>query len=244
VSSAESRPAFYALAPSGARDYWTLLHPPYTLWHLSYVVVGACLAPVVSGTRLGLVVGAFALAVGIGAHALDELNGRPLRTRIPDAVLIALAVLSIAGAAAIGILAATLYSPWLLAFVAAGVFLVVAYNIELFGGHIHTDLWFALAWGAFPVLTAYFTMAETLRWDAILAASFALLASLAQRSLSTVARGLRRRTTSVTGVIERTDGTREPITPERLLRAPETALRALSAAMVALAAAFILLRFA
>ena len=243
MSSAESRPAFYALAPSGARDYWTLLHPPYTLWHLSYVVVGACLAPVVTGTRLGLVVAAFALAVGIGAHALDELNGRPLGTRIPDSVLIALAVVSIAGAAAIGILAAVLYSLWLLAFVAAGVFLVVAYNVELFGGRIHSDLWFALAWGAFPVLTGYFTMAETLRWDAILAAVFALLTSLAQRSLSTVARGLRRRTTSVTGRIERTDGTREAITVETLLRAPETALRALSAAMVALAAAFILLRF-
>ena len=37
----EDRPAFYALAPGGWRDWWTLLHPPYTLWHLSYVALGA-----------------------------------------------------------------------------------------------------------------------------------------------------------------------------------------------------------
>ncbi len=47
-SLARSAPAFYALAPGGWRDYWTLLHPPYTVWHLSYVVIGASLAPEVN----------------------------------------------------------------------------------------------------------------------------------------------------------------------------------------------------
>ena len=237
-----ARPAFYALAPSGWRDYLTLLHPPYTLWHLSYPVLGACLAPRFSSARLGLVVGAFALAVGIGAHALDELHGRPLRTTIPARVLATLAALSIAGAAAIGIYAAFAYTLWLLASVAAGVVLVVAYNVELYGGRLHTDLWFALAWGGFPVLTGYFTEAERIRAEAILAALFAVLSSLAQRALSTQARSLRRRTRSVSGTIERADGTREPITVESLLAAPETALRALSAATIALAAALLVLR--
>jgi hypothetical protein len=240
--SAEARPAFYALARTGWRDYWTLLHPPYTLWHLSYAVLGACLAPHVDATRLGLVVGAFALAVGIGAHALDELHGRPLQTTIPGGVLAALAALSIAGATAIGVLAAVFYSLWLLAFVAAGVVLVVGYNVELFGGRLHTDLWFALAWGAFPVLTAYFAEAERIRVEAVLAAAFAVTLSLAQRSLSTTARGLRRRTRSVDGVIEHTDGRRERLTAESLLRAPEAALRALSASTVLLASALLVFR--
>jgi hypothetical protein len=242
--SSEARPAFYALAPSGWRDYWTLLHPPYTLWHLSYVALGACLAPRVDETRLALVAGAFALAVGVGAHALDELHGRPLGTRIPGRVLVGLAALSIGGAAAIGVLAAVWYSLWLLAFVAAGVALVVAYNAELFGGRLHTDLWFALAWGGFPVLTAYFTEAERIRLEAVLASAFAVCLSLAQRALSTSARALRRRTRSVEGTIERTDGTRSEITVESLLGAPETALRAVSAATVALAAALLVFRLA
>jgi hypothetical protein len=159
-------------------------------------------------------------------------------------VLVGLAALSIGGAAAIGVLAAVWYSLWLLAFVAAGVALVVAYNAELFGGRLHTDLWFALAWGGFPVLTAYFTEAERIRLEAVLASAFAVCLSLAQRALSTSARALRRRTRSVEGTIERTDGTRSEITVESLLGAPETALRAVSAATVALAAALLVFRLA
>src|SRR5207344_3398137 len=106
VSAPSARPSWYALETGGWRDYVTLLHPPYTAWHLSYVVIGGCLASVVSWQRLGAVVTAFALAVGVGAHALDELNGRPLQTKIPDGVLAALAGVSIAGACAIGIVGA------------------------------------------------------------------------------------------------------------------------------------------
>ena len=40
-----SRPAFYALPSGGWRDLVTILHPPYTLWHLSYVALGAAAAP-------------------------------------------------------------------------------------------------------------------------------------------------------------------------------------------------------
>ena len=100
------RPAFYALAPGGWRDWVTLLHPPYTAWHLSYVAIGAALAPSFDESRLLLTVAAFFLAVGIGAHALDELNGRPLGTRISDAALRGAAAASIGGAIAIGVYAA------------------------------------------------------------------------------------------------------------------------------------------
>ena len=62
-------------------------------------------------------------------------------------------------------------SLWLLVFVAAGGFIVCAYNLELFGGRFHSDLWFAVAWGSFPVLTAYFAAAERIRWEAILGAA-------------------------------------------------------------------------
>jgi len=96
--SAEVRPAFYALRSGGWRDYVTLLHPPYTLWHLSYVAIGAGLVPHMKWGLLGWTTLAFFLAMGIGAHALDEMQGRPLRTRIPDRILVALAVVSIAGA--------------------------------------------------------------------------------------------------------------------------------------------------
>lgn len=236
------RPAFYALERGGWRDYVTLLHPPYTLWHLSYVVIGAALAPTLPVGRLLWGLTAFFLALGVGAHALDELNGRPLRTAIPDRTLVALAAVSVAAAAAIGLGAAIAWTPLLLPFVAFGTFIVVAYNLELFGGRFHSDLWFSLAWGAFPVLTSYVGAAETIRPEALLAAAFAACLSLAQRRLSTQVRTIRRRSDRVSGVITFTDGHEEPITEASLLRAPEAALRALTGATVALALALLALR--
>lgn len=214
------RPAFYALAPGGWRDYVTLLHVPYTAWHLSYVVVGACLAPRVHWWTLGLTVLAFALAMGVGAHALDELNGRPLGTTIPSATLVALAVVSVAVAAAIGIGVALERTLWIVPLVAVGALLVPAYTLELLGGRVHTDLGFALSWGAFPTLTAYVAQTGEIRVGTVLAAIWATLLSLAQRRLSTQARHARRQ-------LSRAD----------LATAPETALRLLAASTVVAAAA-------
>ena len=181
----EARPAFYALAPGGWRDYVTLLHPPYTAWHLSYVVIGACLAPHLYERRLAAALVAFFLAMGISAHALDELNGRPLQTRIPEGVLVGLTVVPLAIAVGIGIAGALAFNGWLLVFVAVGLALVPVYNLELFGGAIHNNVGFALAWGAFPLLTGYFACAGTISWTALLAAAYATLTSYVQRVLST-----------------------------------------------------------
>jgi hypothetical protein len=238
----DARPAFYALAPGGWRDYVTLLHPPYTLWHLSYVVVGAALAPTFRAGILGLALLAFFLGMGVGAHALDELHGRPLETRIGRKTLIALAVVSLAGAALIGIGAALHTTLWLLAFVAAGAFIAVAYNLELVGGRFHGDLWFALAWGAFPVVTTYFAAAETIRVEAVFGGAFAALVSHAQRRLSTPVRLMRRRVSAVSGRIELADGTVLPVTRETFTQENERALRALAAGVIALAIALVLLR--
>lgn len=236
------RPAFYALRPGGWRDWVTLLHPPYTAWHLSYVVVGGTLAPAVSWTRLGLTVLAFFLAMGIGAHALDELSGRPLGTGIPGRMLGALAIVSIAAACAIGIAVAATFSLWILPLVAAGAFLVPAYNLELLGGRFHSDLWFALAWGAFPVITGYVACAGAIRVEAVPAAAWAAALSLAQRRLSTAARTARRRVAAVTGALELADGTSQPVTRELLAAAPEAALRLLALSAVVLAAALVAFR--
>ncbi|HET7571459.1 MAG TPA: hypothetical protein VFJ77_02185 [Gaiellaceae bacterium] len=238
----DARPAFYALRPGGWRDYVTLLHPPYTLWHLAYVALGAALAPRMDWALLGWTTLAFALALGVGAHALDELHGRPLATRIPDGVLVALAVASVAGACAIGIAVAASRTWWLLVFVVAGAFLVAAYNLELAGGAFHGDLWFAGAWGAFPALTAYFASARTLRGEALALAAFAFAASWAQRRLSTQVRLVRRRVDAVEGTATLRDGERLAVDADVLAAAPEAALKALAAAVVLLAAALLLAR--
>jgi hypothetical protein len=237
-----ARPAWYALAGGGWRDYVTLLHPPYTAWHLSYVVIGGCLAPVVAWDRLAAVVVAFALALGVGAHALDELTGRPLRTKIPDRVLVVLAAVSIAGAGAIGVVGAVTFAAWLALLIPVGIFLVLAYNLELAGGRFHSDLWFGLAWGGFPVLNGYAAVAGELRVVTVLAAAFAVLLSLAQRVLSSHVRYVRRRVVAVHGKLELANGDQEPLDAGRLTAAAETGLRLLTLATVVLAATLVALR--
>jgi hypothetical protein len=244
VATEARRPAFYALASGGWRDYVTLLHLPYTAWHLSYVTIGAALAPSLLLSRFLPTLAAFFLGLGIGAHALDELNGRPLRTRIPGTTLTSLAVVSLAGAVAIGIVGAVVDDGWIGAFVAVGVFAAVAYNLELFRGRFHGDGWFALFWGSFPLLTGYFAVAETIRGEAVAASVFAFALSLAQRRLSTPVRDLRRRVRQVSGTIERHDGTTETIDAETLIGPSERALQALTVATVALAVALVIMRLA
>ena len=237
-----ARPAYYAARPGGWRDWWTLLHPPYTAWHLSYVVIGAALAPRVQTSRLIASVLAFFLAVGLAAHALDELRGRPLRTRIPSPVLVAVVVAGLAGALALGVAGVYRVGWILIPFMVAGPVLVIAYNAELFDGTMHTDFGFAAAWGAFPVLTGYVAQAGTLAVAPVLAAVGAFALSAAQRQLSTPARNIRRRAIRVAGSITFADGRIAPISADSLLTPLERALRATSWAIVLLAAAMAVAR--
>jgi hypothetical protein len=243
----ERRPAFYALTPGGWHDLITILHPPYTAWHLSYVALGAAVAPEFHPVRLWAALGAFFLAVGIGAHALDELHGHPLETRLSDRTLVLAAGVALAGAVGIGVVGLFVVSVTLLPFILAGAFAVIAYNLELFGGRFHTDLWFAAAWGAFPALTGFWAMAlgihsagEAVAGIAVTGACFGL--SLAQRRLSTPARELRRRTLSLHGTQRLADGTTRELTAERLSAPLDGALRVTSASMVLLAVAAVAIR--
>jgi hypothetical protein len=185
---------------------------------------------------------AFFLAVGIGAHALDELRGRPLGTQIPSRALILLAAVSIVGAIGIGIAASVVLTPWLALFVLAGAWLVVAYNLELWSGRFHSDTWFALAWGGFPLICAYFAQAETVSAEALVATAFAVSLALAQRRLSTAVRHVRRRVRTVRGELELADGTTSSISARSLTEPSEQALRFLALAIVALAVALLVTR--
>lgn len=239
-------PAFYARPRFASRpvvrDWWTVLHPPYTLWHLSYVVVGSCLVDPVDASRLVVTLLAFFLAVGIGSHALDELLGRPLGTAIPSRTLKAAAVVGIGGAVGLGVVGISRVGLPLAAFILVGVTLAVGYNLELLDGRLHTDAVFAAAWGSFPVVTGYYAQHERLDLTAAAAAVFAFLLSRAQRQLSTPARTLRRKTIDVEGTIIGSDGDTIDINRARLLAPLEGALRALSWAMVCLAVTLVLAR--
>lgn len=221
----ETAAAYYASGRTGWRAWWTLLHWPYTLMHLSFVVLGAALAPTLSWVALGWTVLAFGLALGVGAHALDELAGRPLGTNISRGALVTVAVLALAGASLIGLYGVIEQDMHLIAWIPIGVFFAAAYNLEWFRGAFHNDTTFALMWGTFPVLVAHFAQVGSIGVAGFLGGAYAFAVSRVQRVLSTEARGLRRRTTNVEGVISYGEGGDRRLTRDGLLVVPETALR-------------------
>ena len=239
MTASGERSAFYSVGrgTGGLGDWVTLLLPPYTLWHLSYVAIGAAVMPDLVLWRLAGTLLAFFLAVGIGAHALDELHGRPLGTGISSGLLWTAAVVSITAAMVLGLV----YGGWkLLPFVIIGGVLVYAYNLELFGGVLHSDVWFAVAWGAFPALVGAYAQHWTLSLAAGVAAVAAFFLSLGQRALSTPARMLRRRVSQVAVQLSFTDGSEAELGRAELLEPIERALRYFVCATSAVAVAMVL----
>jgi hypothetical protein len=244
----EQRPAFYALRPGGWRDVITVLHPPYTAWNLANVCFGAAAAAQIHPDRFIATLAAFFLAVGISAHSLDELNGRPLKTELSDRTLIGLASVSLAGAIGIGVAGCIVVSATLIPFVLAGGFFVVAYNLELFGGRFHTAFWLAFAWAAFPALTSWWVNTlsfASLKVDvagALVAAGCFGLVSV-QRTLSTPVRRLRRKTLSISGEQRLDDGTVIPLTAAEISGPLDASLRGLSWAVVVLSIGLVVIRY-
>jgi hypothetical protein len=241
-SSSDPSPAFYASSAGGWRDWWTLLHPPYTLWNLSYVAIGSALAPRFSLWRLAETLAAFFLALGISAHALDELKDRPLRTQLSDRTLMTAASAGLVGAAALGYKGVIEVGAGLLPFIGIGMFAVLAYNLEWFGGRFHTDAAFAAFWGGFPVLVGYYFEAQRLDPGVVLVAVAAFGFSLAQRVLSTEARFLRRRVHQARLEVELSDGEMQERDRFDLLLPFDAALWKMSWAMAALAAGLVIAR--
>jgi hypothetical protein len=236
------RPAFYALGHGRLGDMLALLHPPYTAWHLSYFALGAATAPHLHVDRLVWGLAAFGLAVGVAAHALDELHDRPLGTSLSDRTLTVLAAVGLLGALAIGVGGVLTVSVALAPLVLAGALFLPAYNLELAGGRFHSDLWFAIGWGAFPAFTGYFANAEKVALPGLLIALGCMAMSIAQRRLSSPARELRRRTEAISGVRVRSDGGTEELSLSGLLAPLDGALAALSLAVVVTACALVAAR--
>lgn len=200
--------------------------------------MGAAVAPTVSFPLLGWTLVVFFLGLGVCAHALDEFNGRPLRTRFSDRTLWAIAAVAIAVGAVVVIAGTLNYSTSIIVWAAVGLFLAIGYPVER-PKWLHTDLGFAIAWGAYPVLASFWVQSLRLNVAAVLVAGFAFVLSLVQRSLSTPARLLRR-----TAHRARVTIGEEDWEEARLLGTWEQPLRLLTVAVPLLAVGLLLWRFA
>ena len=229
------RPTWYAGGDSRLGEVWTMLHPPYTLMVLSFVIVGAALSPSLSFSVLLVTLLAYFLGLGVGAHFLDQLPGMGSRyvQHWPPSALWAIGLGSLGAGAGLGVLGAVvLHEPYLLVLIAFEAVVAVGYPLApIFRGVFHRDSVFAIAWGSLPCLTSYYAQAGSISAAAMLAAgSIGAVAVVEIR----VSRASRRRRSPVS-VLEGT-----PVLPlplkDRGPWNPDTTLRLLSGGTALVAA--------
>ncbi len=191
--------AWYIIPSNNYLARWVnTIHLPYTVWHLSYVVFGAALAPALRWDVLGWALLAFFLGMGVAAHCLDLLMGDPLALRLPRWHLVVVGALSLFLAGMVGL--ANLYwgnvPEWMFLLIVAGICIVTCYNLEWLG--MHGDAQFALFWGVFPFVVGYLAMGGGSPLILVIGGAYCFLTSWAQRVLSTRARYLRRKVRNAT----------------------------------------------
>jgi hypothetical protein len=216
------------------RSFVGLLFLPYTGMVLSFVLLGAVLAPRVYWDRLVALEVVYFLALGIGAHALDGLGSkgvRPWGQALGRGRLWALAISSLTLAYAIAVYYMVRHVPLLWSMAIAEGFFVFAYNLEWFHGRFHSDNWFAFSWGFLPVLAGYIMQTNRL-------SASALVIGLAMALLSGVEIKASRPYKALKRAVPQTEG-------ERLLMVRyEAILKAISLGVILLALGMFIRRIA
>ena len=192
-----AKPAWYFVSSSSKLgDLLNLLHLPYTGMVLSFVIIGAATAPRAYPDRIFATVAAYFLGLGVGAHALDQLepNGSHYCQSLTRRDLAVLATAGMAGAVAIGGYYAATVALSLALFILAGVFFALAYTLPTFfaRGLFHNNVTFAIAWGFLPYLTSYFVNSQSMAPVVLLGGLPLAFAAFAEITLSRSVRRARR----------------------------------------------------
>jgi hypothetical protein len=185
-----------AWGPPAFRALVGLLFLPYTGMVLAYTIMGALLADHIYWDRAGAIVLIYFLALGIGAHALDALGStgvKPWGSILSPVLLWCLALSSILIAYGIGLYYIVNATPLLTPIAMAEGFFLFAYNLEWFKGTFHTDAWFALSWGALPVLAGYVIQTNRVSLAVLVVAMAMGLLSLVEIKASRPYKALKRR---------------------------------------------------
>lgn len=173
-----------------------LLFLPYTGMCISFAVIGSLAAPDISWERVGAIALIYALALGISAHAADTIGSKakkPWGNYFSKKQLLVLTAVSLAGAYAIGLYYIVFFVPLLAPIAVLEGFFLFAYNFEIFGGRFHNDFWFAVSWGALPVLAGYAIQTNTIDLLSLAVASATGFVSYLEIRLSRPYKELRRK---------------------------------------------------
>lgn len=176
-----------AFGPPRFRAFVGMMFLPYTGMCISFAAIGSMLVADVHWERAGAIALIYALALGIGAHTADTIGSKkakPWGSYFTKRQMLAFMALSLAAAYAIGVYYIVLYVPLLAIVAILEGFFLFAYNFEIWGGRFHNDFWFAVSWGALPVMAGYMIQTSEMSLLPFAIAGAAALASLAEIRMS------------------------------------------------------------
>jgi len=166
---------------------------PYTLMNASYVLIGSLLASPVHYDRMAEMALVYLLAVGVSAHSIDAMSpNKPWGDFLTRRQLLAMAVAGLVPALALGLYLSLAFAPVLIPIGAVELFFLLAYNLELFSGRFHTDLWFSLSWGYLPVLVGFIVQTNTMTVPALIEGLFGFFTAFIEINASRPYKALKR----------------------------------------------------
>ncbi len=181
--------------PARFRVFIGLLFLPYTGMCISFAIIGSMLADDIIWERVGAIALIYFLALGISAHVADSLGSKKIKpwgTYFTRTQLLVLMIGTLASAYFIGIYYIVFFVPLLAAIAVLEGFFLFAYNFEAFGGRFHNNFWFAVSWGALPLLAGYIMQTNSISIVALASAGAVSLISYAEIRMSRPYKQLKR----------------------------------------------------
>ncbi len=182
--------------PMKFRIFIGMLFLPYTAICIAFAIIGSTLPSTIYWDRVYAISIIYFLALGISAHILDAIGSKikPWGEVFNKRYLMVLAIVAVIIAYLIGLYYIITYNLYILAVIAVleGFFLF-AYNLELFNARFHNNFWFAISWGALPLLAGYFIHTNQFSILAIVAAVSAGLLSYAEIRISREYKDMKKR---------------------------------------------------
>lgn len=173
--------------PLKFRAFVGMLFLPYTGMCVSFAIIGSLLSPEIMWDRVLAIFFIYFLSVGLSAHAADHLGSRKIKpwgSYFSDKELIVMTTLGISLAYTTGIYYMVNYVPLLWPVSIAEGFFLFAYNLELFKGFFHNNLWFAISWGSLPVLAGYIIQTNSLSEFTVMVSAIAGIISYIEIRIS------------------------------------------------------------
>ncbi|HEX6671232.1 MAG TPA: hypothetical protein VF084_03295 [Nitrososphaeraceae archaeon] len=181
--------------PLKFRAFIGMLFLPYTGMCISFTIIGSMLSESIAWDRVLSIFIIYFLALGVSAHAADNLGSKKIKPWGNYFSTFELRLMVIGGLSVsyiLGIYYIITFAPLLLFIAIIEGFFLFAYNFELFNGLFHNNFWFAVSWGALPLLAGFVIQTNSISVLSLISSIMAFLVAYIEIRISRKYKELKR----------------------------------------------------